>query len=67
MINKIVIAQKGDRLEQIAYKEYKTLKVINKVIEANSHLISKVILDDGDIVNLPPIKLVKVKEVKSLW
>jgi len=61
------IAQKGDRLDQIVYKKYKTLKIFEKVLEANLHLLNKVILDEGDIVYLPKIKIEKPKEVKALW
>jgi len=64
---KIFTAQKGDRLDQIIYKEYGTLKVFDKVLEANKHLTTKVILDDNDKVNLPALELPKAKEVKSLW
>jgi|GEM_PF-533856 len=66
---KTVKAQSGDRLDQIAFNEYGTLKVLDKLIEANSHLVTKVILDDNDIVNIPVIEIQKqtIKEVKSLW
>jgi len=66
---KQIIAQKGDRLDQIVYKEYGTLKVIDKVLEANPQLKSKVLLEDGDIINIPIITIPKesIKEVKALW
>jgi phage tail protein X len=66
---KIFNAQTGDRLDQIVYKEYGTLKIFDKVLEANPHLDKKVILDDNDVVNLPVIQIKKetTKEVKSLW
>jgi phage tail protein X len=66
---KTYIAQQGDRLDQIVYKEYKTLIIFDKVLEANPHLATKVILDDNDTVNLPILELPKAttKEVKSLW
>jgi phage tail protein X len=66
---KTYIAQQGDRLDQIVYKEYKTLIIFDKVLEANAHLSTKVILDDNDTVNLPVLELPKatIKEVKSLW
>lgn len=66
---KTVNAQAGDRLDQIVYLEYGTLTIFDKVLEANSHLATKVILDDGDIVNIPVIEIEKetIKEVKSLW
>lgn len=65
---KTYTAQKGDRLDQIVFREYKTLKIFSKVLEANPHLTNKVILDDKDIVNLPIIQLPKTtKKVKTLW
>lgn len=66
---KVYIAQKGDRLDKIVYKEYKTLKVFTKVLEVNKHLALKVILEDNDKVNLPFIEIKKedIKEVKNLW
>ena len=66
---KTYTAQNGDRLDQIVYKEYKTLVVFDKVLEANPHLTTKVILEDNDKVNLPVLELPKatVKKVKSLW
>jgi phage tail protein X len=66
---KTVKAQAGDRLDQIAFSEYGTLKVLEKLIGANPHLVTKVILDDNDIVNIPVIEIQKqtIKEVKALW
>jgi len=66
---KTVKAQAGDRLDQIAYREYGTLTIFDKVLEANTHLSKKVILDDNDIVNIPviEIKTETTKDVKSLW
>lgn len=64
-----ITAQKGDRLDQIVYKEYGTLTIFDKVLEANTHLATKPILSDGDVVNIPVIKIKRqtTKEVKSLW
>lgn len=66
---KQIIAQNGDRLDQIVYKQYKTLSVIDKVLEANTHLKNKVILEDGDVINIPVITIAKetIKKVKTLW
>lgn len=66
---KTYTAQNGDRLDQIVFQEYKTLIVFSKVLEANPHLVTKVILDDNDKINLPVFELPKVttKKVKSLW
>lgn len=66
---KIVKAQRGDRLDQIVFKHYGTLKVYGEVLEANDHLVKKIILDDGYIVNLPVIEVVinPIKKVETLW
>lgn len=66
---KQIIAQNGDRLDQIVYEQYKTLSVIDKVLEANTHLKNKVILEDGDVINIPVITIAKetIKKVKTLW
>lgn len=66
---KQIIAQNGDRLDQIVYKQYKTLSVMDKVLEANTHLKNKVILVDGDVINIPVITIAKetIKKVKTLW
>jgi len=55
------------RLDTIVYETYKTLDVFKEVLKANRHLKDRLILDSGDVVILPNIKIVKeVKEV-SLW
>ncbi|MFY4767449.1 tail protein X [Aliarcobacter butzleri] len=66
---KQIIAQNGDRLDQIVYEQYKTLSVMDKVLEANTHLKNKVILVDGDVINIPVITIAKetIKKVKTLW
>lgn len=66
---KQIIAQNGDRLDQIVYEQYKTLSVMGKVLEANTHLKNKVILVDGDVINIPVITIAKetIKKVKTLW
>ena len=66
---KTYTAQDGDRLDKIVFKHYGTLKVFDKVLEVNTHLVTKAILEDNDKVNLPIIEIQKAttKEVKSLW
>lgn len=66
---KIVKAQRGDILWKIVYKHYKTLNVYVKVLEANDHLVKKMILDDGDIINLPVLTIKEnlIKKVNTLW
>ncbi|HID43607.1 MAG TPA: phage tail protein [Archaeoglobaceae archaeon] len=66
MVRKIVLDTKK-RLDTIVYETYKTLDVFKEVLKANRHLKDRLILDSGDVVILPNIKIVKeVKEV-SLW
>jgi len=62
-------ANQGERLDQIVYREYKTLNqdVVNKVLEANPHLLDKLVLDAFDIVYLPEITTESNKENKTLW
>ena len=62
-------ANQGERLDQIVYREYKTLNnnVLNKVLEANPHLLGKIELDAFDIVYLPEITIEPSKENKTLW
>ena len=65
---KTVRAYKGQRLDQIIYKEYKSLdkNIVNAVLAANPHLLKKVELEAGDIVNLPRIEQ-KEQKGKYLW
>ena len=62
-------ANQGERLDRIIYREYKTLNqdVVNKVLEANPHLLDKLVLDAFDIVYLPEITIEPNKENKTLW
>ncbi|GAB6045068.1 hypothetical protein JCM11957_06660 [Caminibacter profundus] len=63
------IATQGERLDQIIYREYKTLNqdVVNKVLEVNSHLLNKIELEAFDKVYLPDIVIESLKEDKTLW
>ena len=65
---KTVRAYKGQRLDQIIYKEYKSLdkNIVNVVLAVNPHLLKKVELEAGDIVNLPKIEQKETKG-KYLW
>jgi len=62
-------ANQGERLDRIIYREYKTLNqdVVNKVLEANPHLLGKIELDAFDIVYLPEITIEPCEENKTLW
>jgi phage tail protein X len=67
-MSKVVIAQNGDRLDQIVYQEYKTLDVFDKVLEANPHLSTKTKLELGDKVTIPIVTIEKTtKSAKKLW
>ena len=62
-----IVLDTRKRLDTIVYETYGTLDVFKDVLKANKHLKNKLILDIGDVVILPNIKIVKeVKEV-SLW
>ena len=63
------IATQGERLDQIIYREYKTLdkNVVNEVLKANPHLLTKLILDAFDKVYLPEIEIKPSLEDKALW
>jgi len=65
---KRTVATTGDRLDQIIYQYYGTLDVMNEVMMSNVHLLSKTILDAGDIVNLPDISSPEQPETGvNLW
>ncbi len=61
-------AKKGERLDQIIYKEYGSLEqeIVNKVLSSNKHLLTKIELAAGDKVYLPNIQIKKPKG-KYLW
>jgi len=65
---KQVKAYKGQRLDQIIYKEYKSLDkdIVNAVLSVNTKLLKKIELDAGDIVYLPKIEK-KESKGKYLW
>lgn len=63
------IATQGERLDQIIYREYKSLdkNVVNEVLKANPHLLTKLVLDAFDVVYLPEIEIKPSIEDKALW
>ena len=65
---KQVKAYKGQRLDEIIYKEYSSLsqEIFNTVMAANSHLLRKIELNAGDVVYLPKIET-KEPKGKHLW
>jgi len=60
-------ANNKERLDEIVYREYKTLKDFGGVLEANPHLQDKSFLSDGDIVYLPIFEKEVKTEVSGLW
>lgn len=63
-------ASKGERLDQIVFREYGTLEAIGVVLEANTHLLHKIELDAGDRVYLPDLQKEsqeRIKKGKALW
>lgn len=65
---KHTVALTGDRIDQIVYKYYGTLDVLNDVMQSNIHLISKPVLESGDVVYLPDIDTSEQSESGvALW
>jgi len=61
------IAKDGERLDEIAYRHYKTLVPMNIVLEANPSLLVPV-LKAGDTVMLPNWEAPKANtEMQTLW
>jgi len=59
--------KENKRLDQVVYDFYGNLDNLEKILELNTHLIDKIILDIDDIVYLPDITSKKIVEEKSLW
>ena len=64
---KKINALNGERLDQIVFREYKTLKYFEKIVESNPHLKNKILLDETDVVYLPKIKEENIIKMDSLW
>lgn len=64
---KKIYALNGERLDEIVFREYKTLKNFSKVVEANPKLVNKIILDEKDLINLPLIQEENKKKMEILW
>lgn len=64
---KKIYALNSERLDQIVFREYKTLKHFSKVVEANPKLVNKIILDEKDLINLPLIQEENKKKMETLW
>jgi phage tail protein X len=62
------LAKDGERLDQIIYKYYGSLVFFDKIIDQNTHLMDKLVLDSGDVVFLPQINFnQKETKVAALW
>ncbi len=65
---KIVKALNEQRLDEIVYIAYGTLKNMEKVLDMNPHLTSKILLDSSDLVNLPIVEIEVVENKEDeLW
>lgn len=61
-----VIANQGDRLDQIVQEKLGSLSDFETVLQLNSALKNKIYLEEGDIITLPIIeKTLKVED--ELW
>jgi len=61
-----VIANQGDRLDQIVQEKLGSLSDFETVLQLNSVLKNKIYLEEGDIITLPIIeKTLKVED--DLW
>lgn len=54
-------------LDKITYQFYKSLSNFKEVLEANPLIKNKVILEVGDVVNLPILEKKQEESVKRLW
>ena len=64
----IVEVTQAQRLDEIVFAHYKSLDYLDEVIQANPDLLSKLIIEVGDKVELPVFKSVsKINKTKSLW
>ena len=65
---KIVKALNEQRLDEIVYIAYGTLKNMEKVLDMNPHLTSKILLDSSELVNLPIVEIEVVENKEDeLW
>jgi hypothetical protein len=64
----VYIKQKNKTLNDVVLEHYGDLSHLDDVIALNPKLLSKVILDLGDHVDLPEFEeKAQVQEVKALW
>ncbi|MDN5092723.1 MAG: tail protein X [Aliarcobacter butzleri] len=54
-------------LDKVIYQFYKNLDDFKVILEANPLLKNKVILEVGDVVNLPILEKKQEVKVKRLW
>ena len=61
-------ASDNQRLDEIVFTEYGTLEFMEIVLENNPHLTTKLILNIGDVINLPIVTKNKIEEKEEvLW
>ncbi len=63
-------AADGDRLDTIVFKYYGSIEayIMESVMDANPHLLDKIVLSAGDIVYLPEIETGPTETTtKALW
>ncbi|MCT7405604.1 tail protein X [Aliarcobacter cryaerophilus] len=54
-------------LDKVIYQFYKNLDDFKVILEANPNLKNKVVLEVGDVVNLPILEKKQEVKVKRLW
>jgi len=62
--------QEGERLDTIVFKAYGSVdaKVMDAVMEENTHLLDRTVLASGDVVFLPEIETAQSEsKTKALW
>jgi len=61
------LVTQAKRLDTVIYEHYKTLDVLEKVLEVNKKYFHKLILQAGDIVILPNFIIEKTTKGNALW
>lgn len=66
-MDKIYTTIQGDTWDLIAYKIYGSEMVMDKLMQANTHLIQIAVFSAGTIVFLPDINVTEEMENKPPW
>lgn len=63
------ISQKNQSLNDVVLEHYGNLNHLDEVIDLNPKLLHKIVLELGDVVELPEFKndSKKEDEIKSVW